>query len=103
MTEKSKSGAGKFFLGAALGAIAGAIAGKFVSAKVENDDEDHLGEECNGGFDEKDRCCKECVCGKEKKAEEKPVEKKAEKKVEKPAEKITKKAEEKSAEKKGEK
>ena len=27
-SEKNKSGAGKFFLGAALGAIAGAIGGK---------------------------------------------------------------------------
>ena len=31
--QKNKSGAGKFFLGAALGALAGAIAGKFVSDK----------------------------------------------------------------------
>ena len=31
--QKNKSGAGKFFLGAALGAIAGAFAGKFVSDK----------------------------------------------------------------------
>ena len=42
MTEKNKSGAGKFFLGAALGAIAGAIAGKFVSAKVKCDDEEEI-------------------------------------------------------------
>ena len=30
-TKKNKSGAGKFFLGAALGALAGAIASKFIS------------------------------------------------------------------------
>ena len=35
--QKNKSGAGKFFLGAALGALAGAIAGKFVSMKKDND------------------------------------------------------------------
>ena len=34
-TEKSSSGAGKFFLGAALGAIAGAVAGKFIHDKVK--------------------------------------------------------------------
>ena len=39
MTEekKNKSGAGKFFLGAALGALAGTIAGKFISNKEENE------------------------------------------------------------------
>ena len=30
-TKKNKSGAGKFFLGAALGALAGAVASKFIS------------------------------------------------------------------------
>ena len=37
-SEKKKSGAGKFFLGAVLGGIAGAIAGRFISAKAEGDD-----------------------------------------------------------------
>jgi outer membrane lipoprotein SlyB len=41
MTEdKKSSGAGKFFLGAALGAIAGAIAGKFIHANTDDDDDE---------------------------------------------------------------
>lgn len=47
--EKKSSGAGKFFLGAALGAIAGAIAGKFIHAKAED--------ECE--------CDEDCECKKE--------------------------------------
>ncbi len=42
--EKKSSGAGKFFLGAALGAIAGAVASKFVSAK---NDECECDENCD--------------------------------------------------------
>ena len=38
--KKNKSGAGKFFLGAALGAIAGAIASKFISVSEDEDDEE---------------------------------------------------------------
>ena len=34
MTEKSKTGAGKFFLGALLGMAAGAVAGKFIKDKM---------------------------------------------------------------------
>lgn len=72
MTEekKTKSGAGKFFLGAALGAIAGAIAGKFIS--VRNEEECDCGEDCECGDD--------CDCEKEVK---KPAEKTDEKKTEK--------------------
>lgn len=52
--EKKSSGAGKFFLGAALGAIAGAVAGKFISVKAEKAEEDcDCGDECN---------CEDCDC-----------------------------------------
>ena len=57
--QKNKSGAGKFFLGAALGAIAGAIAGKFVSVKAKCD------------CDDKCDCDEGCDCRKEKAAKEK--------------------------------
>ena len=33
--EKNKSGAGKFFLGAAIGAALGALAGKFIKVNVD--------------------------------------------------------------------
>ena len=36
--EKNKSGAGKFFLGAAIGAAIGAIASKFIDINVSSDD-----------------------------------------------------------------
>ncbi|MBQ2673036.1 hypothetical protein IJG01_03670 [Candidatus Saccharibacteria bacterium] len=39
MTEKNKSGAGKFFLGALLGAAAGALAGKFIKIKPDDGEE----------------------------------------------------------------
>lgn len=73
-TPKNKSGAGKFFLGAALGAIAGAVAGKAVSAKLKK---------CENEPDEVCGCDSECKCEKntkkaEKKEEKKPTEKKAE-------------------------
>ena len=38
--QKSKSGAGKFFLGAAIGAAIGAIASKFINLNVTSDDDD---------------------------------------------------------------
>ena len=63
MTEKKSSGAGKFFLGAALGAVAGAIAGKFMSGKDKCD----CDEECDCGCDECDEPVKE--------APEKPAKK----------------------------
>ena len=69
MAEKSKGGAGKFFLGAALGAIAGALAGKFIN--VKKDDGEEL-EECE---------CDECDCKKEE--AEAPVETKKERKEKK--------------------
>ena len=70
--QKKSSGAGKFFLGAALGAIAGAIAGKFISSK---DDEEDETESC---------CCDEdCPCKEEK----------VETPAKKPAKNTTKKAE----------
>ena len=76
MTEKKKSGAGKFFLGAALGAIAGAIAGKFVSVKTDEEEMEECpcGEEC--------KCCEEKVAEKEpetKKTASKSADKKSEK------------------------
>ena len=37
--EKNKSGAGKFFLGAAIGAAVGAIASKFIDVSITSDDE----------------------------------------------------------------
>ncbi|MBR3122041.1 hypothetical protein IKF28_01200 [Candidatus Saccharibacteria bacterium] len=74
MTEKNKSGAGKFFLGALLGAAAGAIAGKFISEKTKSDDEDLEKNECE--------CGEECECGKKCECEEEP--KSSEKKTETP-------------------
>ena len=65
--EKKSSGAGKFFLGAALGAIAGAIAGKFISAKADEND---------GDEEEGCKCGEECSCNK---AEKKEPAKKAKK------------------------
>ena len=53
-TEKSKSGAGKFFLGAALGAAAGAIASKFVSVEVDKGEETDEDEKCS--------CCSKSAC-----------------------------------------
>ncbi len=77
MTEKSKNGAGKFFLGAILGAAAGAIAGKFIHDKVKKTEEDFDETECDCG--DECKCGDKCEC--EKKAEEKtekPVEEKTE-------------------------
>ena len=71
-TEKSKSGVGKFFLGAALGAIAGAIAGKFISTSIKDDedeDEDDSNEEehvCG--------CDETCNCSKKSKKQDKVEE-----------------------------
>lgn len=49
------SGAGKFFLGAALGAVAGMVASKFVSAKVSKTTEDcECGGSCDCGDTDKD-------------------------------------------------
>ena len=63
--EKKSSGAGKFFLGAALGAIAGAIAGKFISsAKTEEYDEADYGCDC----DDTCECDKNCECKKDESA-----------------------------------
>lgn len=82
MTEKKSSGAGKFFLGAALGAIAGAVAGKFMSGKGKCD----CGEECDCVSDECDEPVKE--------APEKPAKKAvAEKKPAKAKEEVTEKKE----------
>lgn len=36
MAEKSKSGAGKFFLGAALGAVAATVTAKFIGGKKKS-------------------------------------------------------------------
>lgn len=89
--EKNKSGAGKFFLGAALGALAGAVAGRFVKLKMDNDEE----ETCPCGCKEECVCdgncteeCDQCGC-KGGKAEAEKIAKKAEAKAkaEKPAEK----------------
>ena len=38
--EKSKSGAGKFFLGALIGVAIGAVAGKIISSKLNGDEEE---------------------------------------------------------------
>lgn len=67
-TEKSKSGVGKFFLGAALGAIAGAIAGKFISTSIKDDEDDSNEEEHVCGCDEK------CNCSKKSKKQDKVEE-----------------------------
>lgn len=79
-TEKSSSGAGKFFLGAALGAIAGAVAGKFIHDKVKEAEKECAPDgECECGPD----CdCDDCKCEKEPKVADKKEEKveKAEKK-----------------------
>ena len=40
--EKNKSGAGKFFLGAALGAAVGAIASKFIKFGDAEEEEEEL-------------------------------------------------------------
>ena len=76
MTEekKNKSGAGKFFLGAALGTLAGAIAGKFISNKEENE-----GCACKGECE----CDKKATCdkGEEKVAEKTKTTDKADKKT----------------------
>lgn len=40
--EKNKSGAGKFFLGAAIGAAVGAIASKFIQFGGAEDEEEEL-------------------------------------------------------------
>ena len=61
-TEKPKSGAGKFFLGAALGAIAGAIAGKFISTNIKDEEESEK-ENC--------ACDKECSCTEKPKKQRK--------------------------------
>ncbi|MBR3229180.1 hypothetical protein IKF67_03070 [Candidatus Saccharibacteria bacterium] len=70
-TEKNKSGAGKFFLGALLGGIAGAIAGKFIKLGDDGGEEVEEGCNCEGRCD-----CKE----KEAKKETKPAAEKAAKK-----------------------
>ena len=69
MVEKSKSGAGKFFLGALLGGLAGAIAGRFATAKAEetearNEDNEH-------------KCCDECKCDEKPETKKEPTKKKA--------------------------
>ena len=46
--EKTKSGAGKFVLGAILGAAAGALAGHAISSKAKKNSCD---EDCNCGYD----------------------------------------------------
>ena len=69
MTEKNKSGAGKFLLGALLGGIAGAVAGKFI--KVNPDDGEEVEDECNCGDD--------CKCAN--KPAEKPAPKTESKKT----------------------
>ena len=52
MAEKSKkSGAGKFFLGAAIGAAAAAVAAKFIGSKKKNTCE--CGDDCD---------CDDCDC-----------------------------------------
>lgn len=71
--EGNKSGAGKFFLGAALGALAGVAAGKlvkdqFAKKKVEGAD----------GADEQDEPCDEKCCAKGKKCDCNKEHKKAE-------------------------
>ena len=53
MAEKNKSGAGKFFLGAAIGAAAAAVAAKFIGSKKKNTCE--CGDDCD--------CPPECECG----------------------------------------
>lgn len=45
--EKKSSGAGKFFLGAALGAVAGAIAGVFMSRKSDSLNECGCDDDCD--------------------------------------------------------
>ena len=60
--EKNKSGAGKFFLGAAIGAAVGAIASKFIKLEVDEGEDLPEEETCD--------CDKECKCAK------KPSEKK---------------------------
>lgn len=73
MTEKNKSGAGKFFLGALLGGIAGAIAGKFIKVNPDSGEELEDAEEshCN---------CDNCECDKKSTTKEKPAAKKSVKK-----------------------
>lgn len=73
MTEKNKSGAGKFFLGALLGGIAGAIAGKFIKVNPDSGEELEDAEEshCN---------CDNCECDKKTTTKEKPAAKKSVKK-----------------------
>ncbi len=61
--KKNKSGAGKFFLGAALGALAGAIAGKFISNKEEAEKSCECGEDC--------KCGKDCDCDEKTKTADK--------------------------------
>ena len=78
--SKSKGGAGKFFLGAALGAAVGAVAGRFISAGAKKS-ACGCGEECD--------CDDEMNCGchgkdVEAKVEEKPAA--AKKSVEKKTE-----------------
>ena len=73
--KKKSSGAGKFFLGAALGAIAGAVAGKAVSAKMQkykSDGGEALDDLCDCGPD--CDCKPECKCDK-KTSSDKKVEK----------------------------
>lgn len=66
--EKKNSGAGKFFLGAAIGAAIGAIASKFIDVSVTKDD----------GEPVEPKAPKEKPA---KKPENKPVAKPAEKKT----------------------
>lgn len=98
---KNKSGAGKFFLGAALGAAAGFIASKFVSAKMpkieddddDDDDDDELVIEAGIGC----KCGKDCKCGKGEKCDCKKGDTKA---AEAKVTKTESKSEEKPSEKK---
>ena len=75
---KKSSGAGKFFLGAALGALAGVVAHKFASSKAKQDECD-CDEECD--CDGKDCDCDEdCTCRKKYTvAEKEPAKKSSEK------------------------
>ena len=60
MTKKNNSGAGKFFLGAALGAALGAIASKFIKVDLAEEDAadtPQTDDQCQSSADT--CCCKE--------------------------------------------
>ena len=61
MTAKNKSGAGKFFLGAALGALVGAVASRFM--KPNDEDEDFDDEGFDFGDEDTTIYEVECACG----------------------------------------